>query len=538
MDKLKMRSPDLTERNIDKIGKLFPTVITVRLDDDGIPVRAIDFDLLRQELSDHIIVEGPRERYQLDWPGKRKALFAANAPIAKTLRPVREQSVNFDTTRNLFIEGDNLDALKLLQESYRGKIQLVYIDPPYNIGKDKIYKDDYGTTSAEYLVRSGQTDTEGRRLVANPESNGRFHSDWLSTMYPRLKLTRNLLSEDGVVLMSINDIEVGNLKRLAQEVFGEANFVAQFVWINEGNVDQQSKVKGVHDYVIAFARSIEKFRTPSVIDPNIPEDSKLYLELIENSITKNGPANPPSVVDLPVGFPAGFPNGRIAPRVDRFPHILDEVLVRDGLLVRPARLKSGWSSRHLLDHFIDTGCTPIQDAKGRETWFELRDSGAVYGLKKRADDQGQVLSVLRNMGTTKQNSAMLEKWGVMFSYPKPVLLIEYLIRVFTRSTGREIIMDYFSGSGTTAHAVMAANARDGGNRRHIQVQIDEVVGESEGCPGDIISDLGRKRIVAAGKSIIATLDRRGGDYTLDTGFRFLKVDTTNMTGKLHRWLLV
>lgn len=291
MDKLKMHSPDLTERNIDRIADLFPTVMTERLNDAGDPVRAIDFDLLRQELSDHV-VEGPQERYQLDWPGKRAALFAANAPTAKTLRPVREESVDFDTTKNLFIEGDNLDALKLLQESYLGKVKLIYIDPPYNTGKDFVYADRFATTTEEHLERSGQADEAGKRLVANLETNGRFHSDWLSMIYPRLRLARNLLTDDGVLLVSINDVEAGNLKKITEEVFGEANFITQFVWLNEGNVDQQSKVKGVHEYVLAFARSIGGFRRPTVIDPNIDEDSKLFRKQIENSITKNGPANP------------------------------------------------------------------------------------------------------------------------------------------------------------------------------------------------------------------------------------------------------
>ena len=196
MEKLRMTSPDLTEENIDKIAELFPTVLTETLDADGDPKTAIDFDLLRQELSDHI-VEGPQERYQLDWPGKRAAAFAANAPIAKTLRPVREESVDFDTTKNLFIEGDNLDALKLLQESYLGKVKLIYIDPPYNTGNDFVYEDDFAESTAEYLERSGQRTEAGERLVANTEANGRFHSDWLSMMYPRLKLARNLLADDG-----------------------------------------------------------------------------------------------------------------------------------------------------------------------------------------------------------------------------------------------------------------------------------------------------------------------------------------------------
>ncbi len=316
MDKLTMHSPDLPEQNIDKLAELFPTVVTESLDPDGNPVRAIDFDLLRQELSDHV-VDGPEERYRLDWPGKREALFAANAPIAKTLRPDRDDSVDFGTTQNLFIEGDNLDALKLLQESYLGKIKLIYIDPPYNTGSDLIYHDDFAETTTEHLTRSSQVDEEGNRLISNTEANGRFHSNWLSMMYPRLKLARNLLSHDGVLLASINDAEAANLRRVCDEVFGATNFVAQLVWLNDGNVDQQSKIKGVHEYVLVFARSIDQLRRPVVIDPNIGAGSKLFRDRIENTLTKNGPANPPSVVRLPSGFPASFDEGKLAPSPDR-----------------------------------------------------------------------------------------------------------------------------------------------------------------------------------------------------------------------------
>lgn len=527
-----MHSPDLTEQNIDKIAELFPAVLTENVDDEGNPVRAIDFNVLRQELSDHVI-EGTQERYQLDWPGKREALFAANAPITKTLRPVREDSVDFDTTRNLFIEGDNLDVLKLLQESYLGKVKLIYIDPPYNTGNDLIYQDDFAETTDTYLLKSGQIDDTGTRLVANTVSNGRFHSDWLSMVYPRLKLARNLLASDGILLVSINDVEVANLKRICEEIYGEANFITQFIWINEGNVDQQSKVKGVHEYVLAFARSADHFTRPTVIDPNIDEGSKLFRDKIENTITKNGPANPPSVVELPIGFPAGFDEGRIGPREDKFPHILDEIVVRDGKLVQPAKLRSGWSSRNLLDLFIENGCAPIQDNEGRDTWFELRDTGAVYVLKQRASDQGHVLSVLRNMGTTKQNIAMLSEWGLTFSYPKPVLLIEYLIRIFTQANGDEIVLDFFSGSATTAHAVMAANARDGGDRRHIQVQVPEPVGQGHSVSSDTIASLARRRVVAAGESIRSSAGQHLADTSLDVGFRFLKVDTSNISDVLR-----
>jgi adenine-specific DNA-methyltransferase len=250
-----MHAPDLTARNLDQLAKLFPTVVTESLDEDGNPIRAIDFDLLRQELSAHV-VEGPQERYQLDWPGKREALFAANAPIAKTLRPVREESVDFDTTKHLFIEGDNLEALKLLQESYLGKVKLIYIDPPYNTGNDFVYDDDYAESAEEYLTKSGQIDKDGTRLVANTESNGRFHSDWLSMLYPRLKLARNLLADDGVLMVSIDDNESANLRRLGDEVFGAGNFVAQLaVQVNPRGRHLDRFVAKTHESIMVFVRN-------------------------------------------------------------------------------------------------------------------------------------------------------------------------------------------------------------------------------------------------------------------------------------------
>src|SRR5690625_1460358 len=256
-----MTSPDLTQANIDKLAELFPSVITETTDEDGTAKRAIDFDLLRQELSGNV-VEGSQERYQLDWPGKRAASFAANAPIAKTLRPVRDDSVDFDTTKNLFIEGDNLDALKLLQESYLGKVKLIYIDPPYNTGNDFVYSDDFAESSIEYLERSSQT-ADGERLIANPESRGRFHSDWLSMMYPRLKLARNLLRSDGAIFMSINDAEVENLKHLASEVFGANNFVGSFVWA-AGRKNDSRSISASHEYILCFARDLPLLREEGI----------------------------------------------------------------------------------------------------------------------------------------------------------------------------------------------------------------------------------------------------------------------------------
>jgi len=255
MDKLDLNSPDLTAQNVDKLAELFPSVVTESIDADGNPVRAVDFDVLRQELADHVI-EGPQERYQLDWPGKRAALFAANAPIAKTLRPIREESVGFDTTRNLFIEGDNLDALKLLRESYLGKIKLIYLDPPYNTGNDFLYDDDFAESIDEYLAKSGQVNADGARLVANTEANGRFHSDWLSMIYPRLKLARDLLLPDGFIFISSDDHEYANLKRVCDEVFGIDNFVATFCWQKTlTRRNDATLVSIAHDYVVCYARN-------------------------------------------------------------------------------------------------------------------------------------------------------------------------------------------------------------------------------------------------------------------------------------------
>lgn len=259
MDSLKMHSKDITENNIEKIATLFPNCITESKDEHGQLIKAIDFDLLRQELSREI-VEGPQERYQLNWPGKRQALLTANAPIAKTLRPSREESVDFDQTQNLFIEGDNLDALKLLQETYLGKVKMIYIDPPYNTGKDFIYPDNFHEDSGKYLFESGQSDTEGNRLFSNTETNGRFHSDWSTMMYSRLKLARNLLRDDGVIFISIDDGEIAQLRKMCDEVFGEGNFVAQMVWERAYSPKNDAKhISNSHDYVLMFTKNINEF---------------------------------------------------------------------------------------------------------------------------------------------------------------------------------------------------------------------------------------------------------------------------------------
>jgi len=269
VENLKMHSPDLTQENIDRLAELFPNCVTESRDEKGSLKRAIDFDLLRQELANHI-VEGPQERYRLDWPGKREALLTANAPIAKTLRPCREESVDFDTTKNLFIEGDNLDALKLLQENYLGKVKMIYIDPPYNTGNDFIYEDDFAENTEEFLKRSNQKDEEGNRLVPNTESNGRFHSDWLSMMYPRLKLARNLLRDDGVIFISIDDGEQANLKLMCDEIFGAENCLALLVWKKKYTGGKHTKgYVDLHEYVLVYAKTAQNLPEISVPRPEV-----------------------------------------------------------------------------------------------------------------------------------------------------------------------------------------------------------------------------------------------------------------------------
>jgi len=534
MNKIEHTDPEaqtanLVADNIAQLKALFPELIT-----EGRDGAAVNVDVLKQLVGDATVTDA-EERYGLNWHGKRRARQLALTPSTGTLRPRPEDSVDWDTTKNLMIEGDNLEVLKLLQKSYAGKVKLIYIDPPYNTGKDFVYPDNFQDNIRNYLELTGQMEG-GRKIISNTEASGRFHTDWLNMMYPRLKLARNLLREDGVLLVSINDVEAPAIRFMLDDIFGEENFLCQFIWNNEGNVDQQSKIKGVHEYVLAYVRRLDLMPAPDVIDPNIEEGSKLYNEQIENSITKNGPANPPSEVRLPIGFPATFESGRIEPRDDQWPHILDPMIVSDSKLISACRVRSGWSSRNLLELFIKNGCVPIQDASGKETWFAVTATGAIYGYKRRSKSQGHVLSVIRNVGTTKQNSNMLAAWGINFSYPKPVFLLQYLVRIFTRPNQGDMVLDFFAGSGTTGHATYALNATDGGDRRFILVQLPEPLDANEQGNVQTISNLTKKRLESAGREVAADKPK------VDTGFRVFKLDQSNIrawqpSGDLEKDLL-
>lgn len=521
MNKLTAASPeaqsaDLVAGNIDQLKALFPDLIT-----EGPNGKAVNVDVLKALVGDQTVTDAD-EKYGLNWHGKRRARQLALTPSTGTLRPCPDESVDWDTTQNLMIEGDNLEVLKLLQKSYAGKVKLIYIDPPYNTGKDFVYPDNFQDNIKNYLELTGQVEG-GQKISSNTEASGRFHTDWLNMMYPRLKLARNLLLQDGVLLISINDAEDASLRFMLDDVFGEENFLCQFVWNNEGNVDQQSKIKGVHEYIVAYVRNLEAFSHPTIIDPNIEETSKLYNDQIENSITKNGPANPPSEVLLPVGFPAAFDAGTLPQRTDQWPHILDEIVVVSSKLSKAARVKSGWSSKNLLELFINNGCVPITDSSGKETWFAMTATGAIYGYKKRSDSQGHVLSVIRNVGTTKQNSNMLSEWGINFSYPKPIFLLQYLIQIFTRPDQHDLIVDLFAGSGTTGHAVSALNAKDGGNRSFVLAQLPEPVEGGTGKPLTI-ADITKERLRRAAAKIKVDNPLFAGD----TGFRVFKLDHSNI----------
>ena len=522
MENLKMHSPDLTDANLARLRELFPGCVTEARGEDGSVKLAVDFDQLRQELSASL-VEGPQERYHLNWPGKREALLTANAPIAKTLRPVREESMDFDTTKNLFIEGDNLEALKLLQETYLGKVKMIYIDPPYNTGKDFIYKDDFAEESGAYLVRSNQRDDQGNRMVANTESNGRMHSDWLSMIYSRLRLARNLLRDDGAIFISINHKEVANIRRIADEVFGEDNMLCLFAWRTDGNFDNQAKFKYCHEYIIAYAKKESEFLHPLTVDPSTPDDSKIFRSEIRNTIVKNGPKNPPSEVTLPAGFPAAFESGSISARTDSWPHVRDEVQVKDGRLSRSVKVYSGWSSKELLEEFIQNSCQEIPDAKGQATSFEITSNGAIEALKVRGEPS-HVISMLTGFGGPQKATADLLELGVPFDdYPKPVGLIKYLSSMVR---GNDFIaVDFFSGSATTAHAILQLNAEDDGNRKFIMVQLPEPCDESTAAfraGYETIAEIGKDRIRRAGRRIIEA------NKQVDVGFRVLKIDTSNM----------
>jgi len=537
VDKLDPHTPDLTQRNIEAIAELFPMVVTETLDGDGNPTRAIDFDALRQELSDHI-VEGPQERYQLDWPGKRAAAFAANAPIAKTLRPVREESVDFDTTKNLFIEGDNLDALKLLQESYLGKVTLIYIDPPYNTGNDFIYDDDFAETSAEYLSHSGQKSETGDRLVANPESNGRFHSNWLSMMYSRLKLARGLLTDNGVIIAAIGDNERANLRALLDQVFGAQNFISDVVW-HGGRKNDSRYVSNGTEYMLIYARNEMRLSELGVRwrEPKAGLDAALTQAA---SIWTARQSDEDAAIQWKAWLKKKKSAGEITDAVARYDQLQPGTgrpmsTYRD--ITWPGRGGAVYEVLHPVTgnpvSFPKTGWRFKKDEMDRRIaagriWFGEDESSIPRGIIFLDETGDQVaISVFeqdRKAASTDMRHLMGE---IVFENPKDRRVLARWFRLVTSGRKDAVILDFFAGSGSTAHAVMDLNAADGGNRRYIIVQLDEAVDHPD---YDTIASVARERLRRAGQQVKQTAGMLGTD--LDVGFRSLHVATTNMADTL------
>ena len=499
MDKLKMHSLDGVERNIELIGKLFPNAITEVMR-DGKVEHAIDFDVLRQELSDSI-VEGREERYQFTWPDKKKAMLAANAPITATLRPVVADSVGKDGTpggfdsENLYIEGDNLEVLKLLQETYLGKVKMIYIDPPYNTGNDFVYEDDFAQSAADYMDNSGQYDEEGNRLVTNTESNGRFHTDWLNMIYPRLKIAKDLLADDGVIFISINDQEVVNIRKICDEILGADNFIANLIWQQRKGGGNDSRYIAVdHEYILIYSKNINNSSDRWYISQT-EEYLKRYKE-VENdgrryywdTLVRNGLQNPIVItLTAPDGTSVTINSQKSRETVIKG--------LKEGT-VRFTKTANGWSLHH-----------------------------KVY-MKN-----GQVLrSILTEYGNNRSSGLeLMDLFGkTIFDYSKPSTLLKLLCQLNTKDD--DIILDFFSGSATTAHAVMQLNAEDGGHRKFIMVQLPEKTDEkSEAYKAGYknICEIGKERIRRAGRKIKEEAGLTA-PADLDIGFRCLRLDESNM----------
>lgn len=504
MEHLNMQSMDKVAANVAKIRELFPNCVTERINNEGKLEHAIDFDMLKQELSDHV-VDGLQERYQFTWPDKRKAILAANAPINKTLRPCREESVDFDNTENLYIEGDNLEVLKLLQETYLGKVKMIYIDPPYNTGNDFVYEDDFKQSADEYIDNSGQVDEEGNRLVANTESNGRFHTDWLNMIYPRLKLAKDLLDKDeGVIFISIDDSEVENLRKICDEIFGENNFLAQVIWERAFSPKNDAKFFSVsHDYVLIYARSIEVFSIGLL--PRSAESDARYKN------PDNDPHGPWTSDNMTVksysanyDYPIRTPNGTI---------------------YYPPAGRCWFTSKERMQKLIEKGAV----------WFG-NNGGNMPRIKRYLSDVQQGMTPITiwkylDVGHNQEARQELKKLfdeKAYFDGPKPIRLLNRILTIANVKKD-DFILDFFSGSATTAHAVMQLNAEDGGKRKFIMVQLQEECAEnSEAYKAGYknICEIGKERIRRAGQKIKEENPLTTQD--LDIGFRVLKCDSSNM----------
>ena len=541
IEKLDMQTPDITDANVARIAELFPNVVTEGKDDNGNLLKVVDFDALKQELSGNI-VEGPQERYRLDWPGKQEAMLSANTPITKTLRPVREESIDFDTTKNLFIEGDNLDALKLLQETYLGKVKMIYIDPPYNTGNDFIYNDNFVTEKEDFLLDSGLVDETGGRLVANTEANGRFHSDWLSMIAPRIKLAKNLLKESGVIFISIGDDEVASLTKLCDQIFGLDNFLGTACRVSKKANNQGDYWSPNFDYVLTYAKSksscptffggvnLKAYNQVETTGPRANEKFqpvRLYMTSLD---PMRGCVNQRYYIEAPDGTLL-IPPGNIFPE--------DKT---DGAMIPP---ESGedkvwrWSRDSYLaqkDRIIvkRVKSSNLVDSNGQSVKWNVFTK--TYLNDVIANSTAKPNSLVEEH-INQNSSHELGKLGVPFSFAKPTSLIRHLCDI-SKTSDEDIIMDFFAGSGTTADAVQQHNLENNFNCSSISVQLPEILrGDNKdqkagyvfcqklGLPNKI-TEISKERIRRAGKKLLEENPNQIGK--LDVGFRVLRIDDSNM----------
>lgn len=521
-----MQTLDITQSNIEKIGQLFPNCLTERIDENGKVEKVIDFDVLRQELSKDI-VEGAQERYQFTWPDKKKAIRLANAPTTMTLRPCREDSVDFDNTENLYIEGDNLEVLKLLREDYLGKVKMIYIDPPYNTGNDFIYNDDFSQTAEDYSEVSGQTDNEGNRLFQNTEANGRFHTDWLNMLYPRLKIAKDLLSPDGVIFISISDVEIINLRKICDEIFGPNNCVAQIVWKNKyGAGGGTGGVASVHEYILIYSRCpIDN------ITCNLSEELQAsYSQRDEKYSTRGGYTTQPL---------ASTSKGARA-------NLMYPIEYNGDIILPPKGGRWVWSKEKFDRAFANNEIVINKSSEG----YSVRVKNYLYdesGRMRRGTQLSMITNVFNQAGSKEFAELMGDKR--IFDFPKPTDLLKQL---FSLEVNREddafILLDFFSGSASSAHAVLRLNAEDKGHRKFIMVQLpEETEPKSEAYKAGYknICEIGKERIRRAGKKILSEIKTNtevGGLFDaaeeespkLDIGFRVLKLDSSNMEDVYYR----
>lgn len=516
MDKLRMQSSNGVENNIAKIAQLFPDCVTETVDErSGQPKHLIDFEKLKQNLSDSVMSERA-ERYQFTWPDKSKAILLANSPINATLRPCREDSVDFDNTQNLYIEGDNLDVLKCLKETYLHKVKMIYIDPPYNTGNDFVYEDDFAQSSEEYLANSGQFDEQGNRMFTNAESNGRFHTDWLNMIYPRLKVARDLLTDDGVIFISIDDNEVENLRKVCDEVFGEQNFVDCLHWKKKKQPSFLAKhTAKVMEYVIVYAKNtfkLEKLSIEKVSDSNkkvININNKVSSRIFKPGVRVKSEEQTGIIK-------AGVYTGR-----SMDVEYKNDIYYENGRTTNEVEVVSKFSdSQSNIDTFIQKDLLYIT-----KNFLLRRDVGEEAAEKRKSITDLLLNDYGDNQESDKEFLELFDK--KYFDYTKPIKLIYNLVK--SNFTEEGIILDFFSGSATTAHAVMQLNSEDGGNRKFIMVQLPEKTDEkSEAFKAGYknICEIGKERIRRAGKKIKEESPLTTQD--LDTGFRVLKLDSTNM----------